>query len=72
MTERKEHGAAEPGAADLLTKAEFADELQVSVRTVERYIADGVIAANKLPGGRLVRISRTQVAVALGAEERAS
>lgn len=71
MSERNE-------AEALLTKQDVADELQVSLRTVDRYISDGVLKATRLPGGRLVRIARSSVdtlraqgTTAL-AEERAS
>ncbi|MFP7833093.1 helix-turn-helix domain-containing protein [Marisediminicola sp. LYQ134] len=44
-----------------LTRAQAADELQVSVRTVDRYIADGILTITKLPGARLVRIPRSAI-----------
>lgn len=36
----------------LLTPTQVADQWKVSVRTVQRYIADGKLRAVKLPGGQ--------------------
>lgn len=37
---------------DLLTPSQVAEMWQVSLRTVQRYIADGKLRALKLPGGQ--------------------
>ncbi|MGV0627169.1 helix-turn-helix domain-containing protein [Mycobacterium avium] len=41
-----------------LSPREVAEILRVTDRTVLRYIADGVLPAVRLPGGRLWRIRR--------------
>lgn len=57
--------------AQHLTRDQVAEQLQVSVRTVDRYIADGLLAATKLPGDRLVRISIAAVNALLHPEASA-
>lgn len=54
----------------LLTPAEVAERLQVTLRTVQRWIADGLIPSYKL--GKTRRISEEQLNkfLALNAEER--
>ncbi len=47
---------------DLMTKREFADELRISTRTVERYIDRGEISAQKIGKAGRVRIRRTELA----------
>lgn len=47
-------------SADFMTRNEVAEELRVSVRTVDRYIADERLSAIKL-GDRPVRIPRESV-----------
>lgn len=37
--------------ASLLTLSDVADQWKVSLRTVQRYVADGRLKAIKLPGG---------------------
>jgi excisionase family DNA binding protein len=49
---------------EYLTVAVVADELGLSMRTIQRYVQDGEIPAVKLPGGRL-RISRRDLDSAL-------
>lgn len=44
----------------LLTKAEAAEKLRVSVRTVDRYIADGTLSAIRL-SARATRITRASL-----------
>ena len=44
----------------LLTKAEFARQLNVSIRTLERYIRDGDVEVTRLPSGR-VRIHPSEL-----------
>lgn len=56
LTQRNE------SAGEYLTRAQVAKALQVSERTVDRYITEGLLPAKKLPGGRLVRIARADVA----------
>lgn len=48
--------------AEYLTRAQVAWMLQVSERTFDRYITDGRLPTKRLPGGRLVRIARSDVA----------
>lgn len=43
-----------------LTKREFADELRLSIRTIDRYIAAGLIEADRTPGG-YVRIPASEI-----------
>lgn len=52
---RGNHPNSEP---DWLTKAEAAERLSVSLRTLERWIARGLLPAARV--GSLVRISREQ------------
>ena len=47
--------------AEYLTRAQVAEILQVSERTLDRYIAEGRLPAKRLPGGRLIRIARSDV-----------
>lgn len=44
----------------LITKAEAAESLRVSVRTVDRYIADGTLSAIRL-SARATRITRASL-----------
>ena len=44
-----------------MTKQEVAHLLSVSVRTVDRYLADGILVGVKLPGGHTVRFRREDV-----------
>lgn len=46
---------------EYLTRAEVAEMLKVSTRTVDRYIEDKKLTAVKLPGNRLVRIPQKSV-----------
>lgn len=52
---------------DLLTTADVAGLLNVSARTVRRYIESGDIKAHKLPGG-LLRVPRSEVDRLLSAD----
>ncbi len=54
MTERNDHDV-------LMTKQEFATELRVSTRTVERMVAAGEISAQKVGRAGLIRIPRTEL-----------
>lgn len=47
-----------------LTLAVVADELDVSTRTVQRWVENGDLAAVRLPGGRL-RVQRAELDSAL-------
>jgi excisionase family DNA binding protein len=47
--------------ANLLTKYEAATQLRVSIRTLERWVADGSLKVVKLPSGA-VRIDAAEVA----------
>lgn len=51
----------------LLTVTEVADFLSVSPRTVQRYVADGRLAAVVLPSGRGLRFRRTDLDALAGA-----
>lgn len=59
MTER--HGCNSLDGGDLLTVQEAAAIIRVTDRTVQRYIQQGHLKGVRLPGGRLLRLSRTQV-----------
>lgn len=59
MTER--HGCNSSDAAELLTVQEAATALRVTDRTVQRYIQQGHLKGARLPGGRLLRVSRADV-----------
>ena len=50
----------------LLTPGQVADQWKVSVRTIQRYIADGKLRALKLPGGQY-RIDPADAAQAIQA-----
>lgn len=47
--------------SEWLSVIEVADHLRVTRRTVDRYIRDGHLAATRLPGGRLLRIRRSDL-----------
>lgn len=47
-----------------LTVARVAEDLEISARTVLRWVERGDLAAVRLPGGRL-RVSETELAAAL-------
>jgi excisionase family DNA binding protein len=47
-------------ASPLVTKVEAADALRVSIRTINRYIADGTLAAIRV-SPRATRITRSSV-----------
>jgi excisionase family DNA binding protein len=47
-----------------LTVADVAEELAVSIRTVQRYVADGALRAVRLPGGQ-IRVRRSALDAAL-------
>ncbi|OLT35635.1 hypothetical protein BJF84_13495 [Rhodococcus sp. CUA-806] len=49
---------------EILTARQVAEEWHVSVRTIQRYIADGRIKATRLPGGQ-ARIKRSDADAAL-------
>lgn len=49
---------------EILTAADVAEEWNVSVRTIQRYVSQGKIRATRLPGGQ-VRMTRTAVRAAL-------
>lgn len=51
--------------ANVVNVAEAAELLRVSQRTVQRYIRDGHLKAVRLPGGRITRIKRADVAALL-------
>lgn len=46
--------------ANLLTKYEAATQLRISIRTLERWVADGTLEVVKLPSGA-VRIDAAEV-----------
>lgn len=48
-------------AEEYMTRDQVAEMLQVSTKTVDRYIKNGKLTASRLPGGRLLRIPRTAV-----------
>jgi len=50
---------------ELLTIQDVADLLELSKRTVERKIKDGVIPAFRLPGGRRLYVKRADLLAAL-------
>lgn len=56
---------------EYLTRAEAALLLRVSLATLDRYRARGVLTTRRLPGGRTVRFRRADV-LALLTEERGS
>lgn len=58
-----------PGA--LVTKREAADALRVSVRTIDRYIADGTLVARRV-SPRATRIVRASLEALLRGEAVAS
>jgi len=45
-----------------MTIQEFADMYRVSTKTVRRWIANGHLAAERLPGNRLIRIDTASTA----------
>lgn len=45
-----------------MTIQEFADMYRVSTKTVRRWIANGYLAAERLPGNRLIRIDTASTA----------
>ena len=47
---------------DFMTIQEFADMYRVSTKTVRRWIANGDLAAQRLPGNRLIRIDTANTA----------
>lgn len=47
---------------DFMTIQEFADLYRVSTKTVRRWIANGDLAAERLPGNRLIRIDTASTA----------
>lgn len=49
---------------EILTPKQVADEWHVSVRTIQRYIANGLIKATRLPSGH-ARIRRSDAEAAL-------
>ena len=51
---------------EILTPGQVANEWQISVRTIQRYIADGRLKAFRLPGGHS-RIRRSDADSALQA-----
>lgn len=54
-----------------MSVAEVASLLKVTRRTVDRYIRDQHLPATRLPGGRLLRIRRSDVDALLNAEASA-
>lgn len=44
-----------------LSQAEVAEYLGITTRTVRRYIAMGLLPANRIKGSRLIRIDRADV-----------
>lgn len=62
MANRHTHGEAADDA--LLSASDLATEWGVSVRTIQRYISSGRIAATKLPSGHS-RIRRSDANAAL-------
>ena len=57
--------------APLVTKREAADALSVSVRTIDRYIADGTLASRRV-SPRATRIVRASLDALLNGEAVAS
>lgn len=57
-------GMAKSGALDLLTPSQVAGLWKVSLRTVQRYIAEGKLKAIRLPGGQY-RIDPADAAAAV-------
>lgn len=51
-----------------LSVDEVAGMLRVTRRTIDRYIKDGHLPASRLPGGRLLRIRRSDVNALLDAQ----
>ena len=46
---------------EYLTRAESADYLGISLRTLERWLSDGVVQGRRAPGTRTVRIRRADL-----------
>ncbi|TFI42065.1 helix-turn-helix domain-containing protein [Rhodococcus sp. 1R11] len=59
-----ENSHIDGSASDLLSVGQVASDWGVSVRTIQRYVTDGRIAATRLPSGRY-RIRRSDADAAL-------
>ncbi len=61
MSQIEDRGYREPETPELMTKRQAAEYLQVSLPTIDNYLRRGLLPAYKLPGGRLVRIKRSDL-----------